>query len=102
MHLGPAIKFCRQQRNLTQPELARRAGISPSYLSVLEKGKRDPSFSMIEKIARALDVPLSLLIFVATDASEIQGLPTEVAEKLSAVTMNLLRAARNEHQQSLL
>lgn len=102
MHLGAAIKFCRQQRNLTQPELARRAGISPSYLSVLEKGKRDPSFSMIEKIARALDVPLSLLIFVATDASEIQGLPTEVTEKLSAVTMNLLRAVRNEHQQSLL
>jgi transcriptional regulator with XRE-family HTH domain len=102
MHLGQAIKFCRQQRNLTQPELAERAGISPSYLSVLEKGKRDPSFSMIEKIARALDIPLSLLIFIATDPSEIQGLPTEVTEKLSAATINLLRAARDENQHSLL
>jgi transcriptional regulator with XRE-family HTH domain len=102
MHLGQAIKFCRQQRDLTQPVLAERAGISPSYLSVLEKGKRDPSFSMIEKIARALDVPLSLLIFIATDPSEIQGLPTEITEKLAAATMNLLRAARDENQHSLL
>jgi transcriptional regulator with XRE-family HTH domain len=102
MHLGQAIKFCRQQRSLTQPGLAKRAGISASYLSVLEKGKRDPSFSMIEKIARALDIPLSLLIFIATDPSEIHGLPTEITEKLSAVTINLLRVARDENQQSLL
>src|ERR1700692_3930315 len=102
MHLGQAIKFCRQQRDLTQPQLAERAGISPSYLSVLERGKRDPSFSMIEKIARALDVPLSLLVFIATDPSEIEGLPAELTEKLSSATMNLFRVARNDNQRSLL
>ncbi len=102
MNLGSAIRFCRQRRDLTQPELAERAGISASYLSVLEKGKRDPSFSMLQKIARGMDVPLSLLVFVATDPSEIQGLPAEVSEKLSAATMNLLMAARDDAQRSLL
>lgn len=102
MNLGLAIKFCRQQRDLTQPELAARAKISPSYLSVLEQGKRDPSFSMVQKVARALDVPLSLLIFVATDPSEIQGLTPEISEKLSAATLKLLMATRNEDQRSLI
>jgi transcriptional regulator with XRE-family HTH domain len=102
MHLGTAIRFCRLQRDLTQPELARRAGVSPSYLSILERGKRDPSFSVIEKIARGLDVPLSLLVFIATDPSEIEGLPAELTEKLSAATMNLFRVARNDSQRSLL
>ena len=101
MNLGAAIKFCRQQRNLTQPALAVRADVSASYLSVLEQGKRDPSFSVLQKIARALDVPLSLLIFVATDPSEIEGLAPEVTEKLSAATLNLLMAARNDAQRSL-
>ena len=79
MNLGAAIKFCRQQRNLTQPALAVRADVSASYLSVLEQGKRDPSFSVLQKIARALDVPLSLLIFVAFDEKlfmDNDGLPT--------------------------
>lgn len=101
MNLGIAIKFCRQQRDLTQPELAMRAEISPSYLSVLEQGKRDPSFSTLQKVARALNVPLSLLVFVATDPSEIQGLPPEISEKLAAATLNLLMAARNDAQRSL-
>jgi transcriptional regulator with XRE-family HTH domain len=102
MHLGSAIKFCRLQLGLTQPQLAERAGVSASYLSILERGKRDPSFSTIEKIARALALPLSLLIFIATDPSEISGLPLELTEKLSAATMNLFRVARNDSQGSLL
>jgi transcriptional regulator with XRE-family HTH domain len=102
MHLGSAIKFCRNQRGLTQPELAERAGVSASYLSILERGKRDPSFSIIEKIARALDLPLSLLIFIATDPAEISGLAPELTEKLSTATMNLFRLARDDSQRSLL
>ena len=39
-------------------QLADRAGISPSYLSQIESGKRDGSFTTIAMIARALDIDL--------------------------------------------
>lgn len=95
MNIGQAIKFCRQLKKLTQPELAKRANLSASYVSVLEQGKRDPSLSALESIADALQVPLSVLIFVATDQSDIDSMPTEVSEKLSAATLKLLRATED-------
>jgi hypothetical protein len=42
MDIGRAIRFCRQQKGLTQPQLAERAALSASYLSVLETGETPP------------------------------------------------------------
>jgi len=72
--------------------LAERAGLSASYLSLLERNERDPPLSTLEKIAAALGVPLSVLVFVGTAPSELENLAPEIVEKLSAATMNLLRA----------
>lgn len=59
--LGRAIKMSRVGADLTQGELAEKAGISVSYLSLLERGKRDPSVSTVCKIAEALEIPPSRL-----------------------------------------
>jgi len=92
MNIGHAIKLCRQQRGCTQSELAKLAGISISYLSLLERGERsDPGLSTIEKVAAALDIPLSLLFFVAADPSELKGLSHEIVEKLSTAAFDLMK-----------
>jgi len=101
MDIGRAIRFCRQQKGLTQPQLAQRAALSASYLSVLETGKRDPSLSSLQSIARGLGVPLSVLLFVAADPSDVETLTLEMYEKLAAATMNLLTATRNDRQAAL-
>ena len=101
MDIGRAIRFCRQQKGLTQPQLAERAALSPSYLSVLETGKRDPSLSSLQSIARGLGVPLSVLLFVAADPSDVETLTPEMHEKLAAATMKLLTASRDDRQASL-
>jgi len=102
MNAGYAIKFVRNQRGLTIPKLAKKAGLSTSYVSLLENNARDPSLSALQKIAGALSVPLSVLIFVATPPAELDPLSPEIAEKLSAATMKLLRDTNpNEPQQSL-
>lgn len=75
---------------MRQVELAERAGISVSYLSLLEQGKRDPSFSTVEKVSQALGVPLSILTFLAAEKSEIVELSPELAEKLSLLALNLI------------
>lgn len=67
MNLGKAIKLCRIQRELSQEELAQAAGISVSYLSLLERNKRDPNLSTVETVAVALDMPLFLLLYMAED-----------------------------------
>lgn len=55
MKLGEKIKLLRTEKELTQPELARKAGIEQSYLSKLENDKAVPSFDIINRISMALE-----------------------------------------------
>jgi len=96
MNLGKAIKLCRTQKNLKQSELAERAKISVSYLSLLERGKRDPNFSTVEKIATALDVPVSILVFLAADEEELSGMSPELKEKLSYTALRLIERSNGK------
>ena len=50
------ISYFRKMRKLTQAELAEKAGISLNYLGYIERGKKEPSFSVIESIASALKI----------------------------------------------
>ena len=90
MDLGKAIKLCRTQRDLNQSSLAKLSGISVAYLSLLENGKRDPTFSTIESIADALNVPIYILIFLASNQGDLFGIDTELKEKLSYATLRLV------------
>lgn len=96
MNLGNAIKLCRTQKNTSQAELAKLAGISVSYLSLLERNKRDPNLSTIRSIADALGVPFSVLIFLAADKEELSKVNPELAEKLSLTTLKLIEASAYE------
>ncbi len=51
----------RNQRGLTQEEVAHRAGIHVTYLSGVERGVRNPSLKNIRAIADALGVPVAAL-----------------------------------------
>jgi transcriptional regulator with XRE-family HTH domain len=102
MELGKAIRLCRSQKGLKLAELAKRAALSESYISLLERGARDPSLSSIEAIARALEIPVSLLIFLGSDAAETSSLPAEVREKLSTAIVQLLQASNEDPQRALI
>lgn len=55
--IGKRIKMYREQKDLTQEQVAEKAGISSKHLSRLEKGHHNPHFDMIIAIANALNVP---------------------------------------------
>ncbi len=56
------VRRLRAKKKLSQKALARRVGISVSYVSMLERGQRSPPLETIERMARALGVtPSSLL-----------------------------------------
>ena len=60
-HATP-LSFWRGKKGLTQAVLAKRVGISQSYLAGLEKGKRKGDPALFLRLARALNVPMEALV----------------------------------------
>ena len=54
--LGEKVRSIRHQRGLTQETLADSLGLSVAYVSLIERGGRNPPFTTVVGIARALGV----------------------------------------------
>jgi transcriptional regulator with XRE-family HTH domain len=54
--IGERIKKLRAERKITQEELAEKAGINRSYLSVIENNHSSPTLAVLDELARALGV----------------------------------------------
>jgi DNA-binding XRE family transcriptional regulator len=57
------VKVWREYREMTQQELAQAAGISASYLSQIETGKREGTTAVLQAIARAMDLTLDDVVY---------------------------------------
>jgi len=75
--LGAKIKTLRTKLNIKQDELAERAGINRSYLSMLENGKSSPTVDVLERLAQALHISLSEL--TSYDTKTITSSPDHMA-----------------------
>jgi transcriptional regulator with XRE-family HTH domain len=71
---GREVRRRRTAVGLTLEALSEAAGLTPNYISAIELGKRDPSFSSMQAIARGLGAPLG----------ELLGLPDVSAEAIEA------------------
>ncbi len=56
--LGQKIKALRKLKGLSQEKLANLAEIDRTYLPTIEKGERNVSIEVVEKLAKALDVKI--------------------------------------------
>ena len=59
---GTARRHFRHEAGLSQDGLADRMDVSPSYISMLESGKRYPSIEMLIRIALALNIKPGLML----------------------------------------
>ncbi len=66
---GEALKRWRLKRGLTQEGLAHEAGITTSYASQVENGKKVPSLTVVLKLCRALNLTPGELLSDFTSAS---------------------------------
>lgn len=92
MNIGQAIQLARTKRKLSQASLAKRAEISVSYLSLLERSRRDPPLSTLNRIASALGMPLEILFFLGAEDGELGNLNRELAGQLAYAALELLNA----------
>lgn len=90
MQIGKTIRLCRSKKGWTQAELSKRAGITVPHLSMLENDLRDPSMDAMKALANAFNIPLNVLIFLASESEELVGLSEELKEKLSRAALSLL------------
>ncbi len=66
--LGLAIKAQRSRLGLSQEQLADRCGFDRTYISMLERGKRNPSLLNLLRLAEGLETPVSKLARVCDGA----------------------------------
>lgn len=59
--LGYRIRYLREEKGLSIEALALEADINRNYLGDLERGTRNPTVVVLNKIAKALEIDLSTL-----------------------------------------
>jgi XRE family transcriptional regulator, regulator of sulfur utilization len=84
MSVGKSIKLFRVHANMKQKELAHKLEINESYLSLLESEKKEPSLSLLRKIAGALDVPIAMFFWENNEQNSENPL-----ERLKSIIMQL-------------
>lgn len=60
--MGKTLRQLRETRRMSQAALAAKAKISAGYLLRLEAGRQDPTLGVLERLAKALEVPVVELV----------------------------------------
>ena len=68
--VGARLRAYRQQSRLSQEALAELAGVHPTYIGQLERGEKNASLETIEKVCRALQLPMAKLFDKLDQASD--------------------------------
>lgn len=95
MNISRAIRTCRHARGLSQLALAAEVGISASYLSSLESGRKEPSLPLLRRIAAALDLPIDLVMLTAIDYVELNKRHPEMSELFGQMMMAIATRSRD-------
>jgi transcriptional regulator with XRE-family HTH domain len=81
MIIGDRLREMREAKQLSQGDIEKRTGLLRCYVSRVENGHTVPAVETLEKMARALEVPLYQLFY---DGEEPPVLPNLLKRKSSA------------------
>ena len=91
-YVGKRMREIRKQKGLTLKEVAQYARVTPSLISQLERGKANPSLSVLSLIANCLEVSVGSLV----DGSEIRADRSPVLHKRDRKTLITVGNARHQ------
>jgi transcriptional regulator with XRE-family HTH domain len=75
MVISDRLRAIREQRDLSQGDIEERTGLKRCYVSRVENGHTVPSIETLEKLARALEIPMYQLFYDGEAPPEIPALP---------------------------
>ncbi|MCG8514515.1 MAG: helix-turn-helix domain-containing protein [Halanaerobiales bacterium] len=80
MNIGAKIRKLRKKNNFTLKDLSKKTGLSISFISDIENGRRKPRLDNLNKLAEALNLPPDALLSEIKNKIEYN---TEVKELLN-------------------
>lgn len=99
--IGKNLGTYRKQRNLTQEQLAERAGLSPNYIGILERGEKLPSLETLLTLLNQLNVSADMVLCDVLNtgyaikgsqlSEQLAGCDKKVQDRVLAVVATLLR-----------
>ena len=75
MIIGDRLRDMREQKKLSQGDIEKRTGLLRCYISRVENGHTVPAIETLEKLARALEVPLYQLFYDGEEPPKLPNLP---------------------------
>ena len=75
MIIGDRLRALREGKKLSQGDIEKRTGLLRCYISRVENGHTVPAIETLEKMARALEVPLYRLFYEGEEPPELPNLP---------------------------
>jgi transcriptional regulator with XRE-family HTH domain len=75
MIIGDRLRALREDKKFSQGDIEKRTGLLRCYISRVENGHTVPAIETLEKMARALEVPLYQLFYDGEEPPELPNLP---------------------------
>ncbi len=75
MIIGDRLRALREEKKFSQGDIEKRTGLLRCYISRVENGHTVPAIETLEKMARALEVPLYQLFYDGEEPPELPHLP---------------------------
>lgn len=75
MIIGERLRSLREMKNLSQGDIEKRTGLLRCYISRVENGHTVPAVETLEKLARALEIPLYQLFYDGEKPPNLPKLP---------------------------
>ncbi|HYB60034.1 MAG TPA: helix-turn-helix transcriptional regulator [Methylomirabilota bacterium] len=75
MIIGDRLRALREEKKLSQGDIEKRTGLLRCYISRVENGHTVPAIETLEKLARALEVPLYQLFYDGEEPPVLPNLP---------------------------
>ena len=75
MFIGDRLREMREEKKLSQGDIEKRTGLLRAYISRVENGHTVPAIETLEKLARALEVPLYQLFYEGEEPPNLPNLP---------------------------
>jgi XRE family transcriptional regulator, master regulator for biofilm formation len=91
-NIGDKVKRIRLKRGLSITKLSLIAGISKGYLSSIESHKTNPSAHMIQKLAKALEVPVEQLLNIHVELLDPEWVELVTQAKEMGINKEEVRA----------
>ena len=75
MIIGDRLRDIREQKMLSQGDIEKRTGLLRCYISRVENGHTVPAIETLEKLARAMEIPMYQLFYDGEEPPKLPNLP---------------------------